>query len=165
MELLQCLGGECLICLFQELLDIDRHRKSLADHYSQLNQAAEIEAQAQLQGHSLGVRLLAKQMSVSPSTVTRWKKSRSFCELVDFHKDSWGLTRRDDYFEQIMDFHRDFWVLARRDDYFEQIKRDFPQATDAECLRRAFQMYVEKGRSGRLRDGPSAKHEEARKES
>ena len=134
MELLECLGGECLICLFQELLKIDRHRKSLADNYFQLNQAAEIEAQAQLQGQSLGVRLLANQMSVSPSTVTRWKKSESFCERVEFHKQCWGC--------------------ALREDYFEQIKSTFPQATDAECFRRAFQRYfgsLPERRAGRLR--------------
>jgi hypothetical protein len=27
IELLECIGGESLVCLFQELLDIDRHRK------------------------------------------------------------------------------------------------------------------------------------------
>src|SRR5262249_47375105 len=71
VELLQCLGGETLICLFQELLDVDRHRKSLADGFSQLDRAAEIEAMAQLQGVSLGVRRLAERISVSPRTVTR----------------------------------------------------------------------------------------------
>src|SRR5262249_43129691 len=123
VELLQCLGGEILLCLFQELLDVDRHRKSLADGFFQLDRAAEIEAMAQLQGVSLGVRLLAKRMSVSPSTVTRWKRSRFFWDRVKLNKDCWGS--------------------ALRADYFEQIKAAVPQATEAECFRRALQMYVE----------------------
>jgi len=123
VELLQCLGGETLVCLFQELLDVDRHRKSLADGFSQLDRAAEIEAMAQLQGVSLGVRRLAERMAVSPSTVTRWKRSRFFWDRVELNKVCWGRVLRDDY--------------------FEQIKAAAPQATEAECFRRAFQMYVE----------------------
>jgi hypothetical protein len=123
VELLECIGGEQLIYLFQELLDIDRHRKSLADDQFKLDQAAQIEATAELQGDSLGVRSLADRMSVSPSTVTRWRKSRPFLERVQFFKD----------------------ILGRllRYEYFERIKTDLPQATDAQCFRRAFQMYIE----------------------
>jgi hypothetical protein len=62
-------------------------------------------------------------MSVSPSTVTRWKRTRSFWDLVEDNKVCWGAVLRDDY--------------------FEQIKAAISQATDAECFRRAFQMYVE----------------------
>jgi len=121
IELLECLGGESLVCLFQELLDVDRHRKSLSDSYIQLDRAAEIEAMAQLQALSLGVRALAKGMSISPSTVTRWRKSRSYWERVEFHKQ--------------------IWASVLRDDYFEQIRAADPQATDSECYRRAFEMY------------------------
>jgi len=143
IELLECIGGQSLVCLFQELLDVDRHRRSLSDNFSQLDKAAEIEAIAQLQGHSLGVRTFAKQVSVSPSTVTRWRKARSYCERVEFHKHCWGDVLRGDY--------------------FEQIKNTFPQATDAECFRRAFQMYVESlphRRGGRLRSGRAARNQQ-----
>jgi hypothetical protein len=58
IELLECIGGECLVCLFQELLDVDRHRKSLSENFSQLEKGAEIEAQTQLQGRPMGVREL-----------------------------------------------------------------------------------------------------------
>ena len=124
VELLECIGGEQLVCLFQELLEIDRHRKSLAENFSQLDRAAKIESISQLKGLGLGVRALAKRMSVSPSTVTRWKKSQFYLERVEFHKRIWEDFLREDYFEQIK-------AAAA------------PEATDAECFRRAFQMYAE----------------------
>jgi hypothetical protein len=123
IELLGPLVGESLFCLFQELLDIDRHRIALDANYSKFAQAAEMEAMVRLQGRSWGVRALAKQMSVSPSTITRWKRSLSFCERVELAK------------RRVGEF--------LREDYFEQIKAAAPEATEAECFRRAFQMYLE----------------------
>jgi hypothetical protein len=122
VELLECIAGESLTCLFQELLEIDRHRKSLAENFSQLDQAADVEATTSLQGISLGVRALAKLLSVSPSTVTRWKKSQAFRERVEFHKHT--------------------WKLVLREDYFADIKKTAPEATEAECFRLAFELYV-----------------------
>lgn len=123
VELLECIGGEALVCLFQELLDVDRHRKSLAENFVQLDRAADMEAQLELQGAELGVRKFAKQMSVSPSTVTRWRKSTTYCQRVSSHKMVW---------EHFM-----------RDEYFVQIRKDAPALTDAECFRRAFRLYVQ----------------------
>jgi hypothetical protein len=123
IELLECLAGQMLTCLFQELLDVDLHRKSRSEVFSQLEAAAEIEAQTQLQGKPLGVRAFAKYMSVSPSSVTRWRRSGVFWERVEFIKGVWGDTLREDY--------------------FEKIKATAPDVTDAECFRRAFQMYIE----------------------
>jgi hypothetical protein len=123
IELLECLAGPKLTCLFQELLDVDRHRKSRSEVFSQIEAAAEIEAQTQLQGKPLGVREFARYMSVSPSSVTRWRRSGVFWERVEFHKSVWGE--------------------GLRDDYFEKIKATAPDATDAECFRQAFQMYIE----------------------
>jgi hypothetical protein len=40
-------------------------------------------------------------------------------------------------------FFKDTWGRCLRNDYFERIKTDLPQATDAQCFRCAFQMYVE----------------------
>jgi hypothetical protein len=137
IELLECIGGEELVCLFQELLEIDRHRKSLAENYLQPDRAAEVEAMALLQGHSLGVRALAKHMRVAPSTVTRWKKSRSFFEKVESYKRSW---------EDVL-----------RGDYFEQIKIAFPQATEGECFRQAFKLYLKSLPERRARRVPRKK--------
>jgi hypothetical protein len=114
---------ESLSCLIQELLDVDRHRRTLAENYSQLERASEVEAQLQLQGAPSGVRHLAKMLSVSASTVTRWRRDPSYLDSVENHKKMWGLVLRDDYFETIRAAH--------------------PDATEAECYRKAFQMYVE----------------------
>jgi hypothetical protein len=55
IELLECIAGESLVCLLQELLAIDRHRMSLADDFSNLDRAAQLEATSNLQGVSIGV--------------------------------------------------------------------------------------------------------------
>jgi hypothetical protein len=126
IELLESLDdsvGENLICLFQELLDVDRHRRSLAAAFCQIEKAAETEAQIQLQGLPCGVRRFAASLCVSPSTVTRWRRSRFYRERVELSKSIWGSVLRDDY--------------------FDQIKADDPNATEAECFRRAFAMYIE----------------------
>jgi hypothetical protein len=124
IELLDSLNhcvGETLICLFQELLDVDRHRRSLAADFSQIAKAAEFEAQIQLQELPYGVRKFAACLSVAPNTVTRWRRSKFYRERVEMS--------------------RSCWSHVLRDDYFEKIKADVPNATEAECFRRAFAMY------------------------
>jgi len=71
----------------------------------------------------MGVREFANHLSVSPSTVTRWRKSPAFRRRVDFHKQTWG---------QFM-----------RTEYFDQIRRDAPALSEDECFRRAFQLYAQ----------------------
>jgi hypothetical protein len=94
IELLECIGGDSLVCLFQELLDNDRHRKALAADFVHLDGAAETESQLELQGKRMGVREYATHLSASPSTVTRWRKSPAFRQRVDFHKQIWGHANR-----------------------------------------------------------------------
>lgn len=122
IELLGCIGGESLVCLFQELLDVDRHRKSLAEDFIQLEAAADLEAQLELQDGRLGVRAFAKVLSVAPSTVTRWRKSQTFRDAVESNKQVWSMTLRDEY--------------------FDEIRRDAPTLSDTECYRRAFHLYM-----------------------
>jgi hypothetical protein len=122
VELLECIAGESLVCLFQELLEIDRHRKSLAADFISLENAAGVEAQQLLQGKQLGVRSFAKQMGVAPSTVTRWRTSPAFRQRVNFHQ---GV-----------------WDNVLREEYFDEIKRDEPELTEADCFRRAFELYA-----------------------
>jgi len=123
VEMLECLAGDALVCLFQELLNVDRRRRALAEIFSQMERAAEAEASALLQGDPLGVRQLATLLNVAPSTVTRWRKASNYWKRVEMYKDVWG------------------GVL--REDYFEAIKSSHPEATEAECFQRAFQRYHE----------------------
>jgi hypothetical protein len=136
IELLESLDdsvGEALICLFQELLDVDRHRRSLAAAYSPLDRAAEFQAHMELQGLPCGVRKLAERLSVSPSTVTRWRRSSFYRESVERKKSVWSMVLRDDYFDKIL--------------------ADDPNATEPECFRRAFGMYFESILERRARKG------------
>jgi hypothetical protein len=123
VELLQCVAGQELICLFQELLDVDRHRKSLADAFVEMDRAAEVEAMTLLQGLSMRVRQFARHVSVAPSTVTRWRRSETFQARVKFHSEVWAPFLRESYFEDIV--------------------TNFPQATEPECFGHAFRMYFE----------------------
>ncbi len=121
VEMLQCIAGDKLICLFQELLDVDRHRRSHGIVFAQMERAAEIDAQCRLQGRPLGVREHALVMSVSGSTVTRWRRTAAYRKRVEMFTHVWGHTLRDDY--------------------FESIRSKNPNATEDECFRIAFQMY------------------------
>lgn len=79
-----CNVGDDLIDLFAELLDVDRHRKALADNHSERKQRAiALEAQTELSGRKLGVRELARAVSVSPATISTWRKSREFRQQVE----------------------------------------------------------------------------------
>ena len=71
--------GENLICLLQELLDVDRYRASQADKPSEaFQQAAQIDAQMAVQGKSIGVRQLAKMVSVNASTISGWRRNPDY---------------------------------------------------------------------------------------
>jgi hypothetical protein len=124
VTMLECLGvGDHLLCLFQELLNVDRHRRELATSDANLDIAAQIEAQVSLQGLPCGVRELAKSVSVRPSSVTRWRRSDKYRERVEFY--------------------RRIWSRALRDEYFEKIKLEHGALTDEQCFGHAFRMYQE----------------------
>jgi hypothetical protein len=124
LTMLECLDvGDNLLCLFQELLNVDRHRKDLATSDRNMKSAAEIEAQFNLQGYPCGVQELARLVSVRPSSVTRWR-------------------RNDRYRKEVARNQRAFSEVLR-DEYFEQIKRDYGPLTDVETFRHAFRMYAE----------------------
>jgi len=79
--------GENLICLLQELLDVDRHRKALAENPgNEFTRAAMTEAIGALQGRTYGVRELAKLVSVDPSSITRWRRSAEYQRMVEAQK-------------------------------------------------------------------------------
>jgi hypothetical protein len=123
IELLEGIGGEELTCLFLELLDVDRHRKSVSEVFTQRDRVAASEALLELQGLKMGVRAFGNHLSVAPSSVTRWRRNPAYRERVDIYKTVWGRVLRDDY--------------------FDQIRSENPAFTEAECFRRAFQLYLQ----------------------
>src|SRR5947207_3011545 len=70
-----CAPHDELLCLMQELLDVDRHRTVLASRPSgAFMKAARMEAEAALRAAPrLGIHKLAKAVSVSSSTVAGWR--------------------------------------------------------------------------------------------
>jgi hypothetical protein len=80
--------GENLFCLLEELLSVDRHRASLrVKNSAARDKAAAIDANHLIgKKKVLGVRALAKQLSVSPSTVTEWRRSSSYAHLVKINQ-------------------------------------------------------------------------------
>jgi hypothetical protein len=103
MTMLECCSvGDELIGLFAELLDVDRHRKALADNHSEAKQRAiSIEAQTALTGRKLGVRQLAKVVAVAPATILTWRKSTAFQEQVELESRAFARVLRDHYFAKI----------------------------------------------------------------
>jgi hypothetical protein len=109
-----------LLALIQELLEVDRHRRALAANQEKFNQAASLEALIQLQGDKLGVRDIARRVTVSASTASQWKKSAEFQAKVLARKESW---RR---------------VLS---EYLDAITGKYPEIADAHAFRLAFAVY------------------------
>jgi hypothetical protein len=81
--------GTNLICLLQELLDVDRHRARRATEPGEAFVGAAIEeARGNLTGKSYGVRQLAKLARVNPSTISRWRRLDAYRkEVADQFKD------------------------------------------------------------------------------
>jgi hypothetical protein len=81
------IGGpinENLQCLLAELLDIDRHRTALAgNRHEAFEQAAAIEGQFAAEGRAIGVRELARMLSVEASTISRWRLDHEYKKSVE----------------------------------------------------------------------------------
>jgi hypothetical protein len=78
-----------LINLLAELLNVKRHRAAVAsrpEFSAQFALAAKIEGEAGLQGKTIGVRKLAKLVSVSAGTITAWRKSPQYKDCVQIVK-------------------------------------------------------------------------------
>jgi hypothetical protein len=72
-----------LLLLLRDLTGAERHRKALADKPSDaFMRAVEIEAERALEGQSIGVRDLAKAVSVSAATVSGWRSSDDYQQAV-----------------------------------------------------------------------------------
>jgi hypothetical protein len=66
--------GKEQLCLFQELLDVDRHRKKVTPN-EKLRWAAAHDGLAIQNGKILGVRELARRAGVSPRAIVDWRRS------------------------------------------------------------------------------------------
>jgi hypothetical protein len=131
-ESLECLG-EDLVGLLRQLLDVDRHRKALAEIRSEkFETAVSILAEGYLKGQKYGIRKLAKMVSTSPSTVKAWRQSPMFRKAFE-HK-TW------------------LWDQILRKDYFADIKAQNPNISDQEAFSRAFDMYFDDRRKKGLKD-------------
>jgi hypothetical protein len=88
--------GEELLCLFQELLDVDRHRMHLAQrHPPEWHRAAFCDACYKERGIPLsGVRELARSLNVSPDSVSKWRKSAEYEEAVHAHLSAFELQKQ-----------------------------------------------------------------------
>jgi hypothetical protein len=131
--------GDELLCLFQELVDIDRHRRVLSEARSeQFGLAVAFEGQAALQGREFGVRELARIVSVSPATITAWRRSAQYQDAVASEKRVWGVLLRE---------------------YFGTIKAEDPDLPEPQAFTRAFRMYGESlpGRRAKWQPGPEEK--------
>jgi hypothetical protein len=93
LQFLQEAPQENLVCLLQELLDVDRHRRAQVQPESYFD-AIRGEAGARVQGKRFKVRRLAKRIGVSASTITRRRKSKEYerdiTALVRFHQEHIG---------------------------------------------------------------------------
>jgi hypothetical protein len=81
--------GENQLRLLKKLLNVDRHRASIAEkpaYRNEFTQAARFEAQGLLRRKTYGVRELAKRVSVSPSTIIAWRKSAEYQSRVEAMK-------------------------------------------------------------------------------
>jgi hypothetical protein len=124
--------GEDLVCLLHELLDVDRHRRALADSRSEkFDLAVQFTAQRALKGRKTGVNQLARFVSVSPSTVHAWQRSSQFKKAVETSKWIW----KD--------------VLRK---YRSQIRDDHPEMPDEQVFERAFEMHAQDFRSEESND-------------
>jgi hypothetical protein len=133
LQFLQEAPQENLVCLLQELLDVDRHRRAQVQLESYFD-AIKGEARARVLGKRFKVRRLAKRIGVSPSTITRWRKSKEYerdiSALVRSHQEqipSWiasearngktdkaeALRRYFEIYESVADSNREIdWRLS-----------------------------------------------------
>lgn len=75
--------GDELLALLMELMNLDRHRRSLAGRSgSKFKFACQIEAQVP----KIGVRKLAEKIDVAASRITEWRKNPDYDSKVEFYK-------------------------------------------------------------------------------
>jgi hypothetical protein len=122
LEACETAPGENLICLLQELLDVDRHRTALANkHVEGFEMAVYIEAQWALEDRQLGLRKLANLVSVGPSTISLWRNTKPYLDAIESAKQVLTLVHKE---------------------RLEAIRSGEPHLTEPEAFRRAFRNYA-----------------------
>lgn len=111
-----------LICLIQQLLDIDRHRKALIDdrQNEKLDLAVNIDVESSLVGRAASAYQLARHLSVSPTTMTAWRR------LPEYHAKRRAVLG--------------LWKDELRE-YLDKVKAADPNLAEQQASRRAFEMY------------------------
>jgi hypothetical protein len=93
LTMVQAIKGPCgneLLSLLQELLNVDRHRQQLFRHCSDLFEAAaNFDAQLEIYEKNFSARELAKRVGVSQPTISAWRKSAQYKEMVALYRDVW----------------------------------------------------------------------------
>jgi hypothetical protein len=88
--------GKCLLNLFQQLLDVDRHRRVLAEFPTEkFDLAVEVDAQLTLQGRVPSAYGLARRLSVSPSTIIAWRRLPEYQHKLQGLAFSWRCRLRE----------------------------------------------------------------------
>jgi hypothetical protein len=78
---------ESLLTLLEELLDLDIHRATVDSFPSkEFKRAAIVEGGLAAEGKKIGVRELARGLSVSPSTIIMWRRKPEYQERVQEQK-------------------------------------------------------------------------------
>jgi hypothetical protein len=94
-----------LIQLFKELLDVDRHHAAQyrkGKFSDEFFKAACADADAALQGKTIGVRKLASEVGVSPATIITWRKSPDYKKEMRLHAEMRAVDSRDPSFSHGM---------------------------------------------------------------
>jgi hypothetical protein len=76
-----------LLRLLEELLGLDTHRAAMDSTPSkEFKRAASIEGHLAAEGINIGVRELARNVSVEPSTIIVWRRKPEYAEMVQQEK-------------------------------------------------------------------------------
>lgn len=96
LEACEAPPGENLICLLQELLDVDRHRTAVANkHIEEFQKAAWIEAHYAVKGSELKLRELARLVNVAPANINLWRKSASYLKAIEDAKKALAFAHKE----------------------------------------------------------------------
>jgi hypothetical protein len=82
----RCAPGKNLVCLLQELLDVDRHRATLAQsamYSDDFIDAATLDGEGESEGKTYSARQLARLVGVSPGTIIAWRELPRYRFYVD----------------------------------------------------------------------------------
>jgi hypothetical protein len=113
--------GKDLLNLFEQLLDLDRHRKAFAEFRSEkFDLAVSIDGRLTLEGRAPSAYKLARRLSVSPTTIISWRRLPDYQTKLQAFLLSWREVLRE---------------------FLEEVTKDRQAIPEGEAFRRAFEMY------------------------